>query len=167
MNSQVLALAVNSQSRELPENYYDDMTNPYDGITPSDSIKTSINKIEPNYIALNFNRPFIVKTKEKQVGWWVGRIEKVYDDYFTAVLEDLQGRISISEFDLDEITPSELSLIAPDVRLTYTVTQVDKYSGREYISKISINGPPVWTETDTKKFNETYSQIFPEELFEF
>lgn len=105
--------------------------------------------------------------KEKQVGWWVGRVESVKERSFTAVLEDLKGRTSIAEFDKEEITPSDLNLLVPNARFTFTVMQVDKHSGREYVSKISLSGPAVWTERDSERAKESYEEIFPEDLFNF
>ena len=93
--------------------------------------------------------------------------EEVYEDYFTVSLEDLKGRLSTAEFDKEEITPSDLNLLAPNVRFSYTVTQMDRRSGREYISRISLNGPAVWTGKDTDRAKELYEEFFPEELFEF
>ncbi|MFH1931519.1 MAG: hypothetical protein ABIN18_08035 [Pseudomonadota bacterium] len=105
--------------------------------------------------------------KAKQVGWWVGRVEEVYEDYFTASLEDLRGRLSTAEFDKEEITPSDLNLLAPNVRFSYTVTQMDRSSGREYVSMISLSGPAVWTGKDSDRAKESYEELFPGELFDF
>lgn len=107
------------------------------------------------------------REKAKQVGWWVGRVEEVYEDYFAASLEDSHGRISVAEFSKEEITPSDLNLLAPNVRFSYTVTRMDRRSGREYVTKISLSGPAIWTKRDSEKAKESYEKLFPEELFEF
>ena len=119
------------------------------------------------YIDLFSERVHPKQEKAKQAGWWIGRVEEVYEDYFTASLEDLQGRLSTAEFDNEEITPSDLNLLAPNVRFSYTVTQMDRRSGREYVSKISLCGPAVWTGKDSDRAKEFQEELFPEELFEF
>jgi hypothetical protein len=121
----------------------------------------------PVYISVGSETAYSREVKEKQVGWWVGRVESVKEDYFTAVLEDLQSRTSIAEFDKEEVTPSDLSLLVPNARFTFTVMQVDKHSGREYISKISLSGPAVWTEKDFERARESYEKLFPAECFSF
>ena len=93
--------------------------------------------------------------------------QKTAEDYFTASLEDLHGRISTAEFSKKEITPSDLNLLAPNVRFSYTVTQMDRRSGREYVSKISLSGPAIWTKKDFEQAKKSYEKLFPEELFKF
>jgi hypothetical protein len=105
--------------------------------------------------------------KEEQVGWWYGRVVDVFEDYFTAVLEDLKGVTSRTEFDKTELAPSDLNLLAPDTKLSYTVTRVDKRSGREYVSKLSLSGEPIWTERDSKRAIKLHEEIFPKELLDF
>ncbi len=131
------------------------------------STKTSTEVTEPRYIKYQMNSTYRSEVKEKQVGWWLGRVECVYEDYFTAVLEDLKGRTSVAEFDIEEITPSDRNLLVSNARFSYTVTRVDKRSGREYVSKITISGPAIWTERDSERAKESYEKIFPEELFDF
>jgi hypothetical protein len=127
----------------------------------------TIREEEPSYIKLHSERVTPKEYKAKQVGWWLGRVEEVYEDYFTASLEDLHGKKSVAEFSNEEITPTELNLLLSTVRFSYTVTQLDKRSGREYVSKISLSGPSMWTEKDSEKATESYEKLFPEELFDF
>lgn len=127
----------------------------------------NLEKHTAGYILFPSEAAHIREVKEKQVGWWVGRVESVKEDYFTAVLEDLQGRTSIAEFDKEEVTPSDLTLLVPNARFTFTVMQVDKPSGREYVSKISFSGPAVWTERDFERATESYKKVFSDELFNF
>lgn len=128
--------------------------------------RTSTEVAKPSYIEFH-QRARRSEEKARQVGWWVGRVECVHEDYFTAVLEDLKGRTSVAEFDKEEITPSDLNLLVPNARFSFTVTQVDKRSGREYVSKISLSGPAIWTERDSERARESYKKIFPEELLDF
>jgi len=137
-------------------------------ITPELEAKTKTDTEKAiSYIAFPYKATIRSDTKERQVGWWIGHVENVYEDYFTAVLEDLHGRVNIAEFDKEEITPSELTLLVPNARFTFTITQVDKHSGREYVSKTSFSGPAIWTEKDIEKAKDAYNEIFPEELFNF
>ncbi|PQP35637.1 hypothetical protein C6A37_01360 [Desulfobacteraceae bacterium SEEP-SAG9] len=128
---------------------------------------TSADVTKPKFINIPTRGTYHSEGKERQVGWWLGRVDCVFDDYFTAVLEDLKANISIAEFDKDEISPSELSLLVPNARFTLTVTQADKRSGREYVSKLSFSGPAIWTEQDSERFIEAYEKVFPDELFNF
>lgn len=128
---------------------------------------TSADIAKSKFIKFSTRGTYHGEIKERQVGWWLGRVDCVSDNYFTTVLEDLKGNISIAEFDKDEITPSELSLLVPNARFTYTVTLVDKRSGREYVSKLSFSGPAIWTEQDSERFKEAYEKVFPDELFNF
>lgn len=120
-----------------------------------------------SYIPFRYKATIRGDIKDRQVGWWIGHVEDVHEDYFTAVLEDLYGRTNIAEFDKEEITPSELTLLVPNARFTFTITQVDKHSGREYVSKTSFSGPAIWTEKDSVKAKDSYNEIFPEKLFNF
>ena len=128
--------------------------------------RTSVER-KARYIGLYTEKVRLREEKAKQVGWWLGRVEEVYEDYFTASLEDLHGRISVAEFSKEEITPLDLNLLAPNVRFSYTVTRMDRRSGREYVSKISLSGPAIWTKKDFEKAKESYEKLFPEELFEY
>lgn len=104
---------------------------------------------------------------EKQMEWWVGHVESIHNDYFIAVLEDLKGVTSIAEFEIDEVSPMELPLLQENARFTYTVTQVDKHTGREYTSKLAFSGTSLWTECDSKKANESFKENFPEDILNF
>jgi len=157
---------VNSTSEEIFDDHYVGLEQEeseldfYSPFIPSREKKT-------HYVKVHFEKVQPKEYKARQIGWWLGRVEEVYEDYFTASLEDLHGRISVAEFSNEEITPSELNLLAPNVRFSYTVTQMDRRSGREYVSKISLSGPAVWTKKDSEKAKESYEKLFPEELFEF
>ena len=156
----------NTEGSEF-DGYYVDTEQKEPGQAISMSSKTSIEGAEPRYIELQTQATYHSEGKERQVGWWLGRVERVYEDYFTAVMEDLKEMISIAEFDKNEITPSDLNLLVPNARFSYTVTQVDKRSGREYVSKISLSGPAIWTDRDSERAKESYKKTFPEELFDF
>jgi hypothetical protein len=164
VGSQARMEAFDATSGEMLDDYYVGKEREKPEI--SISSKTSAERESP-YIDLFSERVYPKKEKAKQVGWWLGRVEEVYDDYFTASLEDLHGRQSIAEFGKEEITPSDLNLLLPNVRFSYTVTQMDRPSGREYVSKISLGGPSVWTEKDSDRAKESYEELFPTELFNF
>ena len=164
MRSQAKIKTFNNTSGTMLDDYY--VGNGREEPEISISSSTSAEKKYP-YIDCIFERVRPKQEKAKQVGWWMGRVEEVYEDYFTVSLEDLKGRLSTADSDKEEITPSDLNLLAPNVRFSYTVTQMDRRSGREYISKISLNGPAVWTGKDTDRAKELYEEFFPEELFEF
>ena len=163
MRSQAKIKTFNNTSETMLDDYY--VGNGREESEISISSSTSVEKKSP--YTFPFPKVHPKQEKAKQVGWWIGRVEEVYEDYFTVSLEDLKGRLSTAEFDKEEITPSDLNLLAPNVRFSYTVTQMDRRSGREYISRISLNGPAVWTGKDTDRAKELYEEFFPEELFEF
>jgi len=129
--------------------------------------EASSDHCDGQYIPLPYKKPYSNGVKQKQVGWWIGRIESVHKDHFTAVLEDMKGITSVADFDKEELAPSDQNLLFPNTRFSYSVTQVDKRSGREYITKLSISGPAIWTENDAKKANEYREKVFPEELLDF
>ena len=166
VRSQSSLATVNSASGDIFDDHYIGIRREEPEQEISIPSRTSVeNKV--SYIKLHSEKVHPKEEKAKQVGWWLGRVEEVYEDYFTASLEDLHGRISAAEFSKEEITPSDLNLLAPNVRFSYTVTQMDRRSGREYVSKLSLSGPAIWTKKDFEKAKESYEKLFPEELFEF
>lgn len=145
---------------------YDDSESKIDVKGHADS-KAEKNSDEPVYIRIPSQGVYSSERKEEQVGWWFGRVEEVFEDRFTAVLEDLKGVVSITDFDKNELTPSDVKLLAPNINFSFTVTRVDKRDGREYVSKISLGGQPIWTERDSERAEELRKEIFPEEIFDF
>ncbi len=126
-----------------------------------------LDKQTNKYLLTRNTSDFVLNdSSQSQIGWWIGRIEEVHDDYFNASMQDAKGHHSIVEFDINEVTPSEQHLLTPDARFSYRILQVDKFSGREYVSKLSISGPAIWTEYDDQKAKELYQDLFPEELFD-
>lgn len=123
--------------------------------------------LETLYLPIESRRSFSSEVYEKQVGWWFGRVEELYEKHFTAIMEDLQGRINTAEFDIEELSPSEIDLLVPGAKFSYSITQSDKRSGREYISKISLSGLPIWREKDSEKARELGDKLFPKELLDF
>jgi hypothetical protein len=166
VRSQSKIATVNSASEVIFDDHYVGLGREEPELEISSPSITSGEK-KAHYIKLHSEKVQPKEYKARQVGWWLGRVEEVYEDYFTASLEDLYGRISVAEFSNEEITPSDLNLVAPNVRFSYTVTQMDRRSGREYVSKISLSGPAMWTKKDSEKAKESYEKLFPEELFEF
>lgn len=103
----------------------------------------------------------------KQIGWWFGSIENVYEDYFTAVMEDLHGKISAVEFDFKEIREEDHRLVEPNIRFSYSVTQIDNRSGRFFQSKLSLSSPSFWSERDSERAKKSIEELFPGDFFEF
>ncbi len=165
VRSQSRITTVNIASGVIFDDHYVGMRREEPELEISIPSGTSVEK-KVHYIKLHSEKVHPKEEKGKQVGWWLGRVEEVHEDYFTTSLEDLHGRISAAEFSKEEITPSDLNLLAPNVRFSYTVTQMDRRSGREYVSKISLSGPAIWTKKDFEKAKESYEKLFPEELFE-
>lgn len=164
MRSQARIETFDTTSGEVLEDYYVGKAQGQ----PEISISSGTSAERKNlYIDFFSGRVQPKEEKARQVGYWLGRVNEVYADYFTASLEDLKGRKSIAEFGKEEITPSDLNLLVPNVRFSYTVTQMDRRSGREYVSKISLSGPAVWTGEDSERAKESYEELFPNELFEF
>lgn len=167
VNSQAKIFQADSTYGSPFDSYYVDTAPEEPNLETPILPRTSTEVPKRRYISLHDERPRRSEEKAKQVGWWIGRVECVYEDYFTAVLEDLKGRTSVAEFDKEEMTPSDLNLLVPNARFSFTVTQVDKRSGREYVSKISLSGPAIWTERDSERARESYEKIFPQELLDF
>ena len=167
VKSQAKKIQADSTSQSLFGTYYVDAKTEEPDLKISIQPRTSTEVAEPRYISFYDEKARLSQEKATQVGWWLGRVEHVYEDYFTAILEDLKGRTSVAEFDKEEITPSDLNLLLPTARFSFTVTQVDRRSGREYVSKISLSGPAIWTERDSERAQESYEKIFPEKLFDF
>lgn len=167
VRSQSMTAQIDSASVSLFDRHYVDIDGKESDLESQTATKMSAEKATSRYITFPYKGTYRSKTNEKQVGWWIGHVENVYENHFTAVLEDLQGRTNIAEFDNEEITPSDLNLLVPNGRFTFTVTQVDKHSGREYVSKISLSGPAIWTEKDIEKAKGSYKKIFPDEVFNF
>ena len=166
VRSQSRIATVNSASGDIFDDHYVGIGQEEPELEISITSRTSVER-KVRYIELHTERVRPKEEKAKQVGWWLGRVGEVYEDYFIASLEDLHGRISAAEFSKEEITPFDLDLLAPNVRFSYTVTRMDRRSGREYVSKISLSGPAIWTKKDFEKAKESYEKFFPEELFEF
>lgn len=164
MRSQARMEAFDTTSGDMLDDYYIGKEREQPEISISSG--TSAERKNP-YIDVFSERVRPKEEKAKQVGWWLGRVDEMHKDYFTASLEDLQGRQSIAEFGNEEITPSDQNLLVPNARFSYTVTQMDKRSGREYVSKISLSGLPVWTGKDSDRAKESYEELFPKELFNF
>ena len=109
MRSQSRITTVNSASGDIFDDHYIGIRREEPEREISIPSRTSVeNKV--SYIKLHSEKVHPKEEKAKQVGWWLGRVEEVHEDYFTASLEDLHGRTSAAEFSKKEITPSDLNL---------------------------------------------------------
>lgn len=165
VKSQSEVRAINSASGHIFDHRYVGIRQEELPIDMPDPLGTSGER-KARYIRVHTEKVRPKQEKAKQVGWWLGRVEDVYADYFAASLVDKQGRLSVAEFSKEEIDPSDLNLLVPDARFSYTVTRMDRRSGREYVSKISLSGKAIWTKKDSEKAEEAYERLFPEEVFE-
>jgi hypothetical protein len=168
MNSQATKIEINNtEETELDDYYVSDQ--PKNSI-PEASLhsKTGLDENQaPKFIEFLIAGHSRSQVVETQVGWWFGRIERVFDKYFTAVLEDKKGNKSLAEFDKEEVTPGEQNLLTPNAKFSYSITRADKTSGREYVSKISISGPEIWTKNNAESAKQLFKEYFPEKTFDF
>jgi len=73
--------------------------------------------------------------------WWIGEVNKVHNDYFTAYMIDLGGREIGAEFDMRSVDPSSRYLVKPQAQFAYYVSRLDSYKGRRTSSALVFSKP--------------------------
>lgn len=116
---------------------------------------------------INRNRVFYVTkeqsspAKEKEINWWLGKISEVHNDHFKALLEDLDDRVSIVEFDLDF---EDKDHIFVGSIFTYAIFAKDNIGQREYRSQLSFSHRRTWQKGYEDKAKELADEIVPDHL---
>ena len=107
------------------------------------------------------------RTREKELQWWIGKITEVKENYFKAVLEDLNGRIHFVEFDDDFVSQGERDLLFVGSRFTYSVSVLNMGVGStQYKTKLSFDYRRRWLEKYDKNVQRVAEEIFPESLLD-
>ena len=107
------------------------------------------------------------KTREKELQWWIGKITEVKENCFKAVLEDLNGRINLVEFDDDFVSQGERDLLFVGSRFTYSVSVLHICVGStQYKTKLSFDYRRRWLEKYDKNVQRVAEEIFPESLLD-
>ena len=105
------------------------------------------------------------KTREKELQWWIGKITDVKENYFKAVLEDLNGRIHFVEFDNDFVSQSKRDRLFIGSRFTYSVSVIDTGAdSTKYQTKLAFYCRKRWLEKYDKSVQRVAEEIFPENL---
>jgi len=136
---------------------YQPMIENTDASIPIDFLKSKI-------IRSSIQKPV---RKEKELQWWLGTILEVYDDSFTANLEDLEGRMNIVEFDKTIVPKNSLDNIQLDSRFTYSVrSRESDMGGIEYLTKINIFTKRNWHQKYEAHIQEVIDKILPDSLLD-
>ena len=107
------------------------------------------------------------RNREKELQWWIGKITEVKDSYFKAILEDLDWRIHLVEFDNDFVSQGDRNLLFVGSRFTYSVSVIDTVVGStEYKTKLSFDYRRRWLEKYDKNVQRVAEEIFPENLLD-
>jgi hypothetical protein len=117
---------------------------------------------------------FIEKTgtrheeKTKELNWWIGTITEIGPDFFKAMIEDLSGRISYVEFDIQALPTNnrnEESFLG--ARFTYSIKSTKTYDGAvEYKTKLFFDQKSKWFSYYNSEIEKIAEDNFPERLLD-
>jgi hypothetical protein len=82
---------------------------------------------------------------------WEGAVDEILDDAFTAILRDRTTDTpdERAEFALDEVSPSDVSLVTPGAIFTWTIGYRDMLTGQRLrFSTIRFRRLPAWTQRE-------------------
>lgn len=105
-------------------------------------------------------------TKELELEWWLGRVSEIHANYFTALLEDLNGKLNVVDFENGDVSPNEMNLLSLGAKFTYAITRLDKLDGREYKTKLAFSSKQTWDVKLDERANENANKLFPEYLLD-
>jgi len=80
-------------------------------------------------------------TNEVILEWWIGEVDKVYNDYFSAYMIDLKGKEIGAEFDMNSVDPNSRELLKPRAQFAYYVSRIDSIKGRRTASALVFSKP--------------------------
>lgn len=103
------------------------------------------------------------KVHEQILEWWIGSIDSVSSDYFTASLEDLSGQESIAEFYKDEADKDDREKVVEGARFIFYIMREDSHIGRRTISQLQFLPLRVLQESDIEFIKKLAKDYFPEE----
>lgn len=110
------------------------------------------------------NRDRNSKIKEREVGWWIGKVTAIREETFDAVMEDLSGNANVVELENELIDPHEQDLLFINSKFTYAISLVDKPDGREYKTKFSFSSRRKWLKEYEIEAKRLADQYFPDSL---
>lgn len=85
----------------------------------------------PSYWQTFSKHFFPQDTNEVILEWWIGEVDKVYNDYFTAYMIDLKGKEIGAEFDMKSVDPGSRILVKPNAQFAYYISREDSRRGRK------------------------------------
>ena len=106
----------------------------------------------------------MIRMKETELEWWLGKVTELRNDSFIAVLEDLSGKTNIVEFDKNEIDPRDEDLLLLGAKFTYSISSLDKPTGREYITRLAFSARRTWLKEYASKAKDLADEVLPEDL---
>lgn len=131
-------------------------------IKPSFSDGTWPNGTENVVIFQNCHRES--RMKETELEWWLGKVTELRNDSFISVLEDLSGKTNLVEFNKNEIDPRDEDLLFIGAKFTYSISSLDKPTGREYITRLAFSARRTWLKEYVSKAKDLADEVLPENL---
>ncbi|SDT89615.1 hypothetical protein [Desulfobacula phenolica] len=118
-------------------------------------------RIAPPKIVPEYLKP--LKGRYQLLQLWEGRVTEVSDDTFYAIISDKTNPELSDELvsmDIEEITPSDLSLLTPGAVFYWSISYADfPGRGRKKESKIRFRRLPLWTHKEIKKAINTGAEL--------
>lgn len=115
----------------------------------------------PPKIVSEYLKP--LKGRYQLLQLWEGRVTEVSDDTFYAIISDKTNPELSDELvsmDIDEITPSDLSLLKSGAVFYWSISYADfPGRGRKKESKIRFRRLPLWTQKEINKAVKTGAEI--------
>lgn len=104
------------------------------------------------------------RVRETELQWWYGKVTEVFDDNFSASVHELNGRMSLVTYDKSLVDPNEIDMLSVGNVFTYAISMIDKPTGREYSTRLSLSSKKTWHKEDEEKASVIAEDIFPERL---
>ena len=159
MQSNTLARVIVDPQESSPNIGDRVIRSPLDATSPLDLRNTTPVKDRVIYFE-NIDREN--RIHEKEIGWWVGNVTAIRDETFDTILEDLNGKSSVVEFEKELIDPYEKDLLFINSKFTYAISLIDKPDGREYKTKFSFSSRRKWLKEYEIEAKELADQYFPD-----
>jgi len=104
--------------------------------------------------------------KECELGWWLGKVIEIHDDYFVASVEDKNGKKGISEFEKNVVSQNEMHNLVLGAIFTYSISFIDQPTGRRYNSRFSLSAQRKWLESYKGEAEKLAEAVFPKRLLD-
>lgn len=104
------------------------------------------------------------RVKETELKWWHGTVVEVQEDHFFANLQDLSGLNSNVEFDKSIVDPIEIKSLLVGTMFTYSISIIDKPTGRVHNTRFSLSATRTWRSTLEEKAIKMSEDVFPHRL---